>query len=111
MSEIAMAASDEREGLFRPRTVALILAIGLVGFLGMLVLGAFAPDMRSGRNGGAHALSNAAVGFSGIVRLAAATGREPQLPVRAVRHWREKRARRRATAVRPRLRAAASRLL
>jgi hypothetical protein len=79
MSEIAMAASDEREGVFRPRTVALILIIGLIGFLGMLVLGAFAPDMRSGRNGGAHALSNAAVGFSGLVRLAAETGREPQV--------------------------------
>ena len=43
----------------------------------MLVLGAYAPDLRSGRNGGAHALSNAATGFSGIVQLARATGRNP----------------------------------
>jgi hypothetical protein len=41
------------------------------------VLGAYAPDMRSGHNGGGHALSNAAIGFSGLVRLAEATGRNP----------------------------------
>jgi hypothetical protein len=43
----------------------------------MLVLGAYAPDLRSGRNGGTHALSKAAVGFSAIVRLAEETGRNP----------------------------------
>jgi hypothetical protein len=43
----------------------------------MLVLGAYAPDLRSGHNGGAHALSNSATGFSGIVQLAQATGRNP----------------------------------
>jgi hypothetical protein len=62
---------------FRTGTVALILAIGIMGFIGMLVLGAFAPDLRSGRNGGTHALSNAGIGFSGIVALSNATGRNP----------------------------------
>ncbi len=62
---------------FRAATVILILAIGIVGFVGMLVLGAFAPDLRSGRDGGTHALSDAGVGFSGIVQLARATGRNP----------------------------------
>jgi hypothetical protein len=55
----------------------LITAIGALAFIAMLVLGAYAPDLRSGRNGGAHALSNAAVGFSGLVRLADATDRDP----------------------------------
>jgi len=64
---------------FRVRTVALMLAIGILGFVGTLVIGAFAPDLRSGRNGGTHALSNAAVGFSGIIQLAEATGRNPQI--------------------------------
>jgi hypothetical protein len=45
----------------------------------MLVLGAYAPDLRSGRNGGSHALSNGATGFSGLVRLAQETGRNPQI--------------------------------
>lgn len=74
MSDVAIGPAA-RDGPFRARTVALLLAIGVLGFLGTLLLGAYAPDLRSGRNGGAHALSNAAVGFSGIVALAQATGR------------------------------------
>lgn len=65
--------------VFRMRTVALMLVIGILGFAGTLVIGAFAPDLRSGHNGGTHALSNAAVGFSGIVQLAEATGRNPRI--------------------------------
>ncbi|GAA0324432.1 hypothetical protein GCM10009087_38430 [Sphingomonas oligophenolica] len=84
MSDVAIGkggsgGGSEMDGAFRTRTVVLILAIGILGFIGTLVLGAYAPDLRSGRNGGAHALSNAAVGFSGIVRLAQATGRNPQI--------------------------------
>ena len=55
----------------------------LLAFIAMLVLGAYAPDLRSGHNGGSHALSNAATGFSGLVRLAEATGRGPHI-VRSV---------------------------
>jgi hypothetical protein len=57
----------------------LLLAVGLLGFVGLLVMGAYAPDLRSGRNGGAHALSTAAVGYSGIVALIRATGAEPTI--------------------------------
>jgi hypothetical protein len=80
MSDIAINPRGvARSDLFRMRTVALMLVIGIMGFVGTLVIGAFAPDLRSGRNGGAHALSNAAVGFSGIVQLAEATGHNPQI--------------------------------
>ena len=65
------------EGAFNARTMLLITAIGTLAFIAMLVLGAYAPDLRSGRNGGAHALSNAATGYSGLVRLAGDTGRHP----------------------------------
>ncbi len=71
------------EGAFNARTMLLITAIGVLAFIAMLVLGAYAPDLRSGRNGGSHALSNAATGFSGLVRLAEATGRNPVI-VRSV---------------------------
>lgn len=81
MSDVAIGRGSV-EGAFRPLTVALMIGIGTLAFLAMLVLGAFAPDLRSGRNGGAHALSNAATGYSGIVRLAAATGHDPYI----VRH-------------------------
>ena len=76
MSDIGIA-TPQAAANFRPRTIALMIAIGIMAFVAMLILGAYAPDLRSGRNGGAHALSNAATGFSGLVRLAAATGRKP----------------------------------
>lgn len=79
MSDIAIGTPAVSDGVFRARTVVLILAIGILGFIGTLVLGAYAPDMRSGRNGGGHALSNAATGFSALVRLAEATDRDPQV--------------------------------
>ncbi len=78
MSDIAIGKGGGEE-TFRTRTVVLILAVGILGFIATLVLGAFAPDLRSGRNGGAHALSTSATGYSGIVRLARATGRNPQV--------------------------------
>lgn len=77
MSDLAIGSRGRAEGAFRPRVIGLIVAIGILAFAAMLVLGAYAPDLRSGRNGGAHALSNAATGFSGIVQLARATGRNP----------------------------------
>ncbi|MDO7835938.1 hypothetical protein Q4610_12865 [Sphingobium sp. HBC34] len=79
MSDIAIGVQPGDGALFRGRTVALMLAIGIAGFIGMLVLGAYAPDLRSGRNGGAHALSNAVTGYAGLVQLADATGRHPHI--------------------------------
>lgn len=78
MSDVPITGgSDAGRSAFNAATMILITAIGVLAFVAMLVLGAYAPDLRSGRNGGAHALSNAAVGFSGLVRLAEATGRDP----------------------------------
>ena len=71
------------DGAFNATTMLVITAIGALAFIAMLVLGAYAPDLRSGHNGGSHALSNAATGFSGLVRLAEATGRNPVI-VRSV---------------------------
>jgi hypothetical protein len=74
-----VAAGRRAEGAFNPAFIGLVVAVAILAFVGMLVLGAYAPDMRSGRNGGSHALSNAATGFSGLVRLAEATGRHPSI--------------------------------
>lgn len=79
MSEIAIGQPASAETSFRRSTMLLIVAVGVVAFCAMLVLGAYAPELRSGKNGGSHALSNAATGYSGIVRLAAATGRNPEV--------------------------------
>ena len=78
MSDVAIGQSAPTSS-FTVRTVAIVILAGVALFAAIFVLGAYAPDLRSGRNGGAHALSNAAVGFSGIVRLAEATGRHPQI--------------------------------
>ena len=77
MSEIAIGSQAQSEKAFSRGTALLIVAVGTLAFIAMLVLGAYAPDLRSGKNGGAHALSNAAIGFSGLVRLTEETGRNP----------------------------------
>src|SRR4051794_41939731 len=77
MSEIAIGSRGTREGVFNRGTMLLITAIGTLAFIAMLVLGAYAPDLRSGKNGGGHALSHAPGGVSGLVKLADATGRHP----------------------------------
>jgi len=79
MSEIAIRGSADGQGAFNRGTMLIVTAVGVLAFIAMLVLGAYAPDLRSGKNGGAHALSNAATGFSGLVRLAEATGRHPRI--------------------------------
>lgn len=79
MSDLALAAAPVNQHPFRARAVALMLAIGIIGFVGTVVLGAYAPDFRSGRNGGSHALSDAATGYSALVELARATGRNPTI--------------------------------
>src|SRR2546423_14407580 len=79
MSDIAIDQRGDASGAFNARTMLLVTAIGALAFIAMLVLGAYAPDLRSGHNGGAHALSNAATGYSGLVRLSGATGRNPAI--------------------------------
>ena len=71
--------SARSDNLFNPVIVAILLAIGVIGFVGTLILGAYAPDLRSGQNGGAHALSKSATGYSVVVALAEATGRNPRI--------------------------------
>lgn len=79
MSDIGIQGERTGESGFRRGTILLIIVVGIVAFVAMLVLGAYAPELRSGKNGGAHALSNAATGYSGLVRLAEATGRNAQI--------------------------------
>jgi hypothetical protein len=79
MSDVAMSPERDSGSTFNASTMLLVTAVGAFAFIAMLVLGAYAPDLRSGHNGGSHALSNAATGFSGLVRLAEATGRNPTI--------------------------------
>ncbi|WP_076073080.1 hypothetical protein [Sphingomonas montana] len=87
MSEVAIGRRvPNGNTLFAPRTIALLLFVGLLGFAGSMLLGAYAPDFSAGRSAGPHALSRAATGYSGIVRLTQAIGRNPRL-IRAEAGW------------------------
>jgi hypothetical protein len=86
MSDVTIGRGEER-ATFSAIAVVLMLVVGVIGFVGALVLGAYAPDLRNAGNGGEHALSKSAVGFSGIVRLASETGRNPQI-IRRESGWR-----------------------
>lgn len=50
---------------FSPKVILALVLVGLVAAAGLAVLSAFAPDLRSGNDGRAHALSKSAVGFAG----------------------------------------------
>jgi len=74
MSDVAIgAASDGGGGAFRFRTVVILIAVGVAVFIAAMLVSAYAPNNSAGGNQ-AHALSNAAVGYSGIVRLTEAAG-------------------------------------
>src|SRR5271167_2015421 len=56
------------QGPFRPLTAILLVAVGVFAFSALMVLGAYAPELESGDDGQAHALSKSAVGFGGLAR-------------------------------------------
>ena len=61
-----------------PFVPALVVGAVLAGFLALIayvVLGAYESDFQDGDDGGAHALSKSAVGFSGLVVLLNDIGR------------------------------------
>jgi hypothetical protein len=70
------ALPRQRSGGFSPVVMIAIILVGIFSFSAFLTLSAFAPELTSGRDGRAHALSQSAVGFAGIVQLERARGVE-----------------------------------
>jgi len=68
----------ENASPFSARTVVLLVIASIVGFGAFLLLSAYAPDIRSGRDGRAHGLSTSAVGFRGVYTLLEETGADVQ---------------------------------
>jgi hypothetical protein len=56
-------------GPFSARTIAALVAAGIVAFAAFVVLAAYAGDFRTGRDGRGHALSVSGIGFAGLVEL------------------------------------------
>jgi hypothetical protein len=50
---------------FAPRVILALVLVGIVAFAALAVLSAYAPDLRNGQDGRAHALSKSAIGFAG----------------------------------------------
>jgi hypothetical protein len=81
MSDAAAAPSgaktDTKGGdgvLFSPKVVLGMILAGVFAFSAFVVLSTYAPDLQSGDNGQAHALSRSAIGYGGMVRLLRAQG-------------------------------------
>jgi hypothetical protein len=60
---------DGDKGLFSPKVVLGMIVAGVFAFSAFVVLSTYAPDLQSGDNGRAHALSRSAIGYGGMVRL------------------------------------------
>lgn len=73
MSAQAKIRAGGRE-LFRARTVLIMLLVGVLAFAGLVVLSVYAPSLRSGNDGGGHALSRSAIGFAGAAAFFKARG-------------------------------------
>lgn len=61
-------------GPFSPRVMVAVLLVGVVAFGAFLVLSTYAPELRNGDDGRAHALSRSAIGYGALVRLLRETG-------------------------------------
>lgn len=77
MSDLAASrGGGDAPSLFRLRTIVLLVAVGVAAFAAMVVAAAYAPGSVPKGGGAAHAVSNSAIGYSGIIRLAQAAGFE-----------------------------------
>jgi hypothetical protein len=65
-----VSAAEAKGGrVFSPLTAALMVLVGVFAFSALVVLLTYAPDLESGDNGQAQALSKSAVGFAGVVKV------------------------------------------
>lgn len=61
-------------GGFSPITMIGVLLVGVVALAGLGVLSAYAPELKSGNDGGGHALSQSSTGFGGLAALLRGVG-------------------------------------
>jgi hypothetical protein len=76
------AADAPGAGPVSPLTGVVMALVGVFAFSALIVLLAFAPELRRGDDGGAQALSRSAVGFAGVAEALRLSG-EPAVVNRA----------------------------
>jgi len=62
-------SSGAVQAIFNPRTLLLLIILGVFSFGAYFTLSGFSGDLKSGNNGGAHALSKSAIGYGGLLHL------------------------------------------
>lgn len=70
MSDLAAPA----RAAFSPKVMIALVLVGIFAFSGFTVLSVYAPELRGGEDGGAHALSKSAVGYAGAAVMLKAEG-------------------------------------
>lgn len=60
-------------GAFSPLVLIVVVVVGITSFAGLGLLSAYAPELKSGNDGGPHALSRSAIGYAGLPKLLRAT--------------------------------------
>lgn len=73
-------------GAFSRMTVVWLVLVGVISFVGLLILSAYAPQLRGRSGDETHALSRSAVGFAGLAELLRAQHRDVQIARGALRH-------------------------
>jgi hypothetical protein len=68
------ASNTASTSAFSVRTMFVMVLVGIVCLAGIALLSAFEPELRSGDDGQAHALSKSSVGFLALTRLMENTG-------------------------------------
>jgi len=71
---VSAAESPVPAPAFAPRAILALVLVSIVAFAGLAVLATFAPELRSGHDGRAHALSKSAIGYAGAPILMEALG-------------------------------------
>lgn len=74
-----MSAPPKAPGAFSPSVMIAIVLVGVFAFSAFFVLSAFAPELQSGNDARAHALSRSAIGYAGAVQLARASGADVKI--------------------------------
>lgn len=73
---MSTAEASRPRGGFSPVVMIAIILVGVFSFAAFVTLSAFAPELTTGRDGRAHALSQSATGFAAAVQLARASDHE-----------------------------------
>ena len=66
--------SSQGESPFSARVVAILVAIAVISFGGVMVMAGWAPELRDRNQAGDHPYSTSALGYNGFVRLMEAQG-------------------------------------